>query len=305
MSAFIHQILENNSLNIAILGVVFGIVGIIFSSKHFKIFYTEENTQDLNENNRLNTLENEIKSIRKEISSDLLQNASKLIDNEMSNYLAENFDSMVLKKFDASNALEAEIFEDLDAKVNNRIDKYLSLKSIDEFTTYKKEDEKLERIMLGEKNLYQTLNQERRSSGTLKSVMINLFIIVNFGLIALYAFKGSQLTQYVTISISGLYISLAGFIIYIFRASNARTSALLAINEDLNKQNRAMEYIDKLGSDHDLTENDVEFIRILMANHAEREKNTDHPYEMVFKGISGSNIQFKGGKMAIGGKKEG
>jgi hypothetical protein len=132
--------------------------------------------------------------------------------------------------------------------------------------------------------------------------MINLFVIVNFGLIGLYVFKGAELSQYGALSLSGLYVSLAGFIIYIFRASNARTSVLLAIKEDLKKQNTAMEYVESIGNSRTLSQNDIDLIRMLMTNHSEREKKVDHPYEMVFKGISGSNIQFKGGKMAIGEK---
>ena len=70
------------------------------------------------------------------------------------------------------------------------------------------------RVVDGE--LHGTVEQERKSAGLMKSVMINLFVIVNFALIALYLFKGSELSQYGALSLSGLYISLAGFIIYIF-----------------------------------------------------------------------------------------
>lgn len=303
MESIIDIFLKEN-LQIAI--TIFTVITAMFTFEVFKrrskLFYSEDSTTEYDDRVRIKKLEKELSNLRKDISSGLLQNASELIDKEVSQYLNENIEEMTAKKLTETNALESEIFKELESKVLERIDLFLDSKSDSDFAATKKENDLISRRTYTEKELNQTVEQERKSAGLLKSVMINLFVIVNFGLIGLYVFKGAELSQYGALSLSGLYVSLAGFIIYIFRASNARTSVLLAIKEDLKKQNTAMEYVESIGNSRTLSQNDIDLIRMLMTNHSEREKKVDHPYEMVFKGISGSNIQFKGGKMAIGEK---
>jgi hypothetical protein len=293
---------ENLQIAITIFTVITAMFTFEVFKRRSKLFYSEDSTTEYDDRVRIKKLEKELSNLRKDISSGLLQNASELIDKEVSQYLNENIEEMTAKKLTETNALESEIFKELESKVLERIDLFLDSKSDSDFAATKKENDLISRRTYTEKELNQTVEQERKSAGLLKSVMINLFVIVNFGLIGLYVFKGAELSQYGALSLSGLYVSLAGFIIYIFRASNARTSVLLAIKEDLKKQNTAMEYVESIGNSRTLSQNDIDLIRMLMTNHSEREKKVDHPYEMVFKGISGSNIQFKGGKMAIGEK---
>ncbi|MGL1932245.1 MAG: hypothetical protein OCC45_10845 [Desulfotalea sp.] len=273
--------------------------------KRPRFFYsegTENSGSDYEDALKVRHLEREVAKLRKEISSGLLKNASELIDREVSTYLANNLESMTSSKLEDTKLLESKIFEELEKRVNKRIDAYLASKNTEDFAASKRENEIIEKRKVVDNELHRTVEQERKSAGLMKSVMINLFVMVNFALITLFLLKGSQLSQSGALSLSGLYISLAGFIIYIFRASNSRTSVLLAIKEDLKKQNSVMEYIENGNKSGSLTNQDIEFIRILMTNHSEREKKADHPYEMVLKGVSGTNIQFKGGKMAIGEK---
>ncbi|MES9855023.1 MAG: hypothetical protein ABW166_00255 [Sedimenticola sp.] len=294
------------------IGIMTGVFSVLIAlpmyrilGRRTRIFYsegTEDSDGEYEDRLKIKHLEREVSKLRKEISSGLLKNASELIDREVSTYLANNLESMTTSKLEDTKLLESKIFEELEKRVNKRIDAYLASKSTQDFAASKRENELIEKRIIVDNELHGTVEQERKSAGLMKSVMINLFVIVNFALIALYLFKGSELSQYGALSLSGLYISLAGFIIYIFRASNSRTSVLLAIKEDLKKQNSVMEYIENGNKSGSLTNQDIEFIRILMTNHSEREKKVDHPYEMVLKGVSGTNIQFKGGKMAIGEK---
>lgn len=223
-----------------------------------------------------------------------------LIESEIRQYLSEHMVTLTREELSKSQALESSLFIELENRVNNRIDEYLNTKDSEYFLSTRKLIEKNKRRDNAENELYGAVELERRSAGLLKSVMINLFIMVNFALIILYLLKGTEINQYGALSISGLYISLAGFIIYIFRSSNSRTSVLLAIKEDLKKQNTALEYIESARMKGDISENDIDFIRMIMTNHAEREKTVHHPYELILKGVSGTNIQFKGGKMSLG-----
>ncbi|EHW0633311.1 hypothetical protein MWT71_000004 [Vibrio parahaemolyticus] len=239
----IIESLLNGNIEIFV-GIMTGVVSVLIALPMFrilerkKLFYSEESGRDIEERDRLRILEKEVVKLRKELSSDLLKNASKLIEQEISMYLSENIGRMTSEKLKESKVLEDRIFNEIEERVNSRIDLFLESKTDEDLAASKRENHLFQQRESVEKELFHTVEQERRSAGLLKSVMINLFVIVNFALIVLYLLKGSELSQYGALSLSGLYISLAGFIIYIFRASNARTSVLLAIKEDLKNNTR-------------------------------------------------------------------
>lgn len=275
---------------------------IVFNNyvKRRKLFYSEDDRLTIEDSERILLLEKEVIRLRKDLSKDVLKNASELIESEIRQYLNENIANLAAQELKKSKVLEDSLFIELESRVNTRIDEYLKNQDSEYFLSSRKAKEQESRRFKVEDELYGAVELERKSAGLLKSVMINLFIVVNFALIILYLLKGADITQYGALSISGLYISLAGFIIYIFKSSNSRTSVLLAIKEDLKKQNTALEYIESVQLKGTISENDIDFIRMIMANHAEREKSVNHPYEMILKGVSGTNIQFKGGKMSLG-----
>ncbi|HCG8759689.1 TPA: hypothetical protein NKB00_004360 [Vibrio parahaemolyticus] len=306
MDTALNQVFEllntsNLAFFIAILSTLVAIFTTFFSNylRRRNVFYSEDRLS-IGESERIQLLEKEVMKLRKDLSKDVLKNASELIESEIRLYLSENMANLAQEELSKSQTLESNLFVELENRVNNRIDEYLKTKDSEYFSSARKVIEQQERRYKVESELYGAVELERKSAGLLKSVMINLFIVVNFALIFLYLLKGADINQYGALSISGLYISLAGFIIYIFRSSNSRTSVLLAIKEDLKKQNTALEYIESVRVKGDVSENDIDFIRMIMANHAEREKAVNHPYEMILKGVSGTNIQFKGGKMSLG-----
>ncbi|HFQ4974337.1 TPA: hypothetical protein ACGU7V_003308 [Vibrio vulnificus] len=302
LNQLIEQLTSSNLLfYISTLTALVGVLSVFLSNylRRRNLFYSEERLS-VEESERIHLLEKEVIKLRKDLSKDILKNSSELIESEIRQYLSENMTKLTQEELSKSKTLENSLFIELENRVNSRIDEYLNTKDSDYFSAARKVVEQQERRYKVESELYGAVELERKSAGLLKSVMINLFIIVNFALILLYLLKGADINQYGAISISGLYISLAGFIIYIFRSSNSRTSVLLAIKEDLKKQNTALEYIESVRVKGDISENDIDFIRMIMANHAEREKTVNHPYEMILKGVSGTNIQFKGGKMSLG-----
>ncbi|MDH5919021.1 hypothetical protein [Vibrio splendidus] len=306
MDSALNQLIEqltssNLLLYISMLTALVGVSSVVLSNylRRRNLFYSEDRLS-VEESERIHLLEKEVIKLRKDLSKDILKNSSELIESEIRQYLSENMTTLTQEELSKSKTLENSLFIELENRVNSRIDEYLNTKDSEYFSAARKVVEQQERRYKVESELYGAVELERKSAGLLKSVMINLFIIVNFALILLYLLKGADINQYGAISISGLYISLAGFIIYIFRSSNSRTSVLLAIKEDLKKQNTALEYIESVRVKGDISENDIDFIRMIMANHAEREKTVNHPYEMILKGVSGTNIQFKGGKMSLG-----
>jgi hypothetical protein len=142
-----------------------------------------------------------------------------------------------------------------------------------------------------------TIEQQMASVGRLKAVMINLFVLFNIGILLVYLFAASDLSDRAVYAISGLYVSLAAFIVYIYRSSNFRSSVLLALREDGKKAFDAMEYLERFTAKNKVTASDVEVLRMLLVNRAEREKQVDHPYELVLKGVSNTNVQLRGGKI--------
>lgn len=141
-----------------------------------------------------------------------------------------------------------------------------------------------------------TTDMQLQSTSNVKGRMISLFVMFNIGIVIGFIY----VPTFVAIGkdlILGLYISLATFIVYVYRASNARALVLLAIKEDLKRYHDAERYLANRGNAAP-TERDIEALKLILINRSEREKNSEHPYELALKGISNSTILFKGGKVA-------
>lgn len=159
------------------------------------------------------------------------------------------------------------------------------------------------------------LDDEYRNSIGFKAILINLFVVLNVVLlvtISLLAFfyperfqGGSSPFPYqISLTISGVYISFSAFIIYVVRFSNARSLTILALREDFSRRDILDSAAMQLVKKEDLNESDVALMKALMLNRAHREQNSSHPYEILLQGISGSNIQFQGGKLNVGKSKD-
>ncbi|SFM96561.1 hypothetical protein [Rugamonas rubra] len=151
-------------------------------------------------------------------------------------------------------------------------------------------------------DLEASVNQQLGSAASIRRAMLNLFVLFNISLLIVLLFNVSQVLASKEV-ILGLYVSMATFIVYVYRSSNARVLILLAVKEDLKRYHDAQKYILRFGSKPP-TEKDVDVLKLLLLNRVEREGNSEHPYELVLKGISNSNILFKGGKVATSGLKD-
>lgn len=147
------------------------------------------------------------------------------------------------------------------------------------------------------------VDKQLNTANSIKLVMMNLFVLFNFLIIASFFVVPSRFSDKASLTILGVYISLSAFIIFIYRASNSRSAALLAIKEDSKKFYDVFQFIKQFKKGASFSNNDVEIIKSILINRLEREKTTDHPYEVILKGVSNTNVMFKGGKIA-GGKKE-
>ena len=128
--------------------------------------------------------------------------------------------------------------------------------------------------------------------------MMNLFVFFNLSLLALFVATPERFTDRSSLTVLGVYVSLSAFIIYIYRASNARSASLLAIKEDEKKLASVFDFLETFKKGGAFTNNEVELIRLLLINRVEREKGADHPYEVILKGVTNSTVLLKGGKVS-------
>jgi len=245
-------------------------------------------------------LEERLYELSEEVKSDVFKDKLELVENEVEKYVENNLERIIGEKFTEMNSDEVAIKNEIRSIADKSVREFMSGDEISKIATQLAEQEVLKRKLTEEKRLNSMLDAQMQNAGTLKTVMINLFVVVNLGILAFYVFGNVGLIPEKAIyGVIGLYVSLATFIVYIYRASNSRTSALLAIREDSKKFYDVLQYLKSFKGNGELTEHDIDLIRMIMTNRAEREKATNHPYEMIFKGVSDSNIQFKGGKMSF------
>ena len=153
------------------------------------------------------------------------------------------------------------------------------------------------------KKLLEIQSQEYESAFSLRNKMINLFSFSVFAMILsfflLIFLKGDVFSIEKYIVVISLFLSLGFFVIYIIKSSNSRTSTLMSIYENQRNYQNMMHFISRLKVENGVTDNDLEVIRIMLVNYSGREKKVSHPYEIILKGLTNSNIQFSGGKMSV------
>lgn len=261
------------------------------------VFYSETNN-DISTvlAKRLKSLENDIESINRSLSEKNVAHP-ETIQREIEAQLAKELPSLLSKKIDEIKAIDASIDKDIQESIAIAVNSYLDKYSRPELEALQKERAREIERTLRSSILDKTIEEQMRSAGRLKTVMINLFVLFNIGILLIYLFNSSNLSDRAIGAIIGLYVSLAAFIVYIYRTSNFRSSVLLSLREDSKKYFDAEDYIRRLKPGSSPTERDIEVLRLLMLNRSEREKTADHPYEVVLKGVSNTNIQLRGGKI--------
>ncbi len=239
----------------------------------------------------------ELNDLKKELRSSI-DIPKESISEEVSRFLDQNLMELLRSKLDDGDAVERLLHERVDVTVKDTTIDVLSGYDLSQVAKAKATTDRLISQQRASTALEEVVEFERRSATMLRRVMINLFVLFNVSLLTGYIFLGEALTQFLAITISITYLSLSVFIIYIVRTSHYRTGVLLSIRENIHNQNIMMQFLDM--RDAPLTETDTEIARLLMTNRTEREHQTQHPYELILKNVSGTNIQFRGGKLQIG-----
>jgi hypothetical protein len=267
------------------------------------VFYSEPGSDSsTTTRRRLIELERELSLLRRSFTDKNLQARRDAIQAELEGQLTRELPELVKRKLDEIRALDKSI----DSSIRSAVDQAVSsfLEKLDPTRLLSDRREHLRSLERTEraKILEATIEEQMRSAGRLKAVMINLFVLFNIGVLLVYLFAAANLSDRAVTAIIGLYVSLAAFIVYIYRTSNFRSSVLLALREDAKKYFDADDYIRRLKQGASPSDRDVEVLKLLLLNRAEREKMADHPYEVVLKGVTNSNIQMKGGKMVAPAK---
>lgn len=269
------------------------------------IFYSDSSpTASRRNSDRLFDIEMQLREVEKRLNNKNLESQRIAIAAELEQQLTKNLPKLVSEKLEKFKTLDKSIDQQIKETIENAVSSFLIAHEPSKLIADRREqlraNERIERSNILEK----TIQEQSQSAGRLKAVMINLFVIFNIGILLIYLFAAASLSDRAVTAIIGLYISLAAFIVYIYRTSNFRSSVLLALREDAKKYFDADEYIRRLKPGSSPNDRDIEVLKLLLLNRAEREKMANHPYELILKGVSNSNIQLKGGKMISASKTE-
>lgn len=213
--------------------------------------------------------------MEKEIIRELLDKGltKKIVQAELENYCDDKVDKKVRESLLANNEL-SESFR----------------------MRFKKQE-------LSSNHLHETLTSEQRNSASMKSRLTNLFILFTLVMLGANFIYGNNVSDTNKILVGITYITLSSFLIFIIRTSHQRSAMLIAIQEDLKKQSELVDFFSNYKKGKDLTEHDIEFLKLLMVSRAERETRANHPFEVVLKNVSGSNIQLGKSSIKLGQSK--
>lgn len=290
--------------------IIFLIGSRVETLKIFKVIsslflYNEPNPKQTKDTAlKIADLEIQLANVHKLLSSKNIEARRATIEAELEEEITRSLPDLVAKKLEETQAIGTSIDSSIRKTIEESVSNFLSNQAPDTMIQDRREYRRMAERENRGKILETTIQEQMQSAGRLKTVMINLFVVFNIGVLSIYLFASDTLTDRAVSAIIGLYVSLAAFIVYIYRTSNFRSSVLLALHEDAKKYFDAEEYIRRLKPGASPSERDVEVLKLLLLNRAEREKMADHPYELILKGVSNSNIQLKGGKMISTSKGE-
>lgn len=271
-----------------------------------KLFLYEESNPNTSKSSsvRLSELESQVESMKRILLPKTIESHKEAIEAELQKQLSQHLPELIDRKIRETNAIENSLNAEIKGVIGEAVSSYLTQYPPSKLLENQREQIRIKDREMRGAILENTIQEQMGSAGRLKTVMINLFVLFNTGVLLIYFFAGASLTDKAVTAIIGLYISLAAFIVYIYRTSNFRSSVLLALHEDGKKYYDAEDYLRRLKPGASPTDRDVEVLKLLLLNRSEREKMADHPYELILKGVTNSNIQLKGGKMISSAKGE-
>ncbi|MCK1092125.1 hypothetical protein [Serratia marcescens] len=151
-------------------------------------------------------------------------------------------------------------------------------------------------------NLIALVDKEFANANLVRNVFINVFVIFTLCIIATYLWLDKiSLETKVVVGVS--YLSFSLFNIFIIKSSYRRTAMLLSIMEDSKKQSDIGDFMNRHRHGKDLSDNDIELIRMMYVSRAERERTVEHPYELFMKNVNGATINFGKGSVKVEGEK--
>jgi len=262
------------------------------------VFYSDSSGyQSKRMTKHLFELEEKVQSIQKLLTNKTLEAQRNAIEAELEDQLTRDIPKIVSRKLEKFKTIDNAFDSEIKSTIEEAVSEFLLANEPSKLLEDRREQLRLKERTERGNILEKTIQEQSQSAGRLKAVMINLFVIFNIGILLIYLFAAASLTDRAVTAIIGLYVSLAAFIVYIYRTSNFRSSVLLALREDAKKYFDADDYIRRLKPGASPNDRDIEVLKLLLLNRAEREKMANHPYELILKGITNSNIQLKGGKM--------
>ncbi len=248
----------------------------------------------------IDILNHRLTILEKDLTKNVLKDKRELISQELDKFIASNLATVIETNLDNPDLIKNSLLSNLKTDVQSEVKAFLSDTSIEDIQKIKYEEDEASRKEITHQSLLDTLKREASSTSMLKMIMINLFVVSTIGFLIFNIVLRPEFSMNAYIAILGLYIALGAFMLYIIKTSHYRSSVLLAIKEDASNYYKAVDYLSNIRQGTDITEHDVDIIRMILTNRSEREHKADHPYEVILKGISGSNVQFKGGKITLG-----
>lgn len=270
----------------------------------FKLFLYRDTTSEYTQakEDEIDRIEEKIRFLEKNLTNKILSKNTSLIHNEIENYINNNLEIILDNRLKSPDLINRSVLKSLNSEISSEINKKISQKSLKELQEDSSHISDIDSKHESHQSLMQMLERESKSASMLKMVMINLFVVSTLAFLVFNIFNRVGLPENSYYAILGIYFSLGAFMLYIIRTSHYRSSILIAIKEDERNFHHSLDYVKNVRGGEGPTENDIDLIRLIMTNRAERENKANHPYEVILKSVSGTNIQFKGGKINLGSK---
>jgi hypothetical protein len=305
METLIKETISFPAILIAYLPVLATVIGslILMQTKIFRLFIrtlfiSREERENGKTNDELQIIKETIAKLKEDQSSAVSEEFLGNLKHEINANASFRIQEIVDRHLKSLSEKGDPVVRHFEAEIRESVEEILKKAPVAEQVNESIRFADSERRRKNGQTLDELIARQLNSANNTRAAMMNLFVLFNLTLLGVFAFLPERFSDRSSITILGVYVSLSAFIIYIYRASNARSGSLLAVKEDDKKLSNLFEFLTAFKKSSTFSSNDVEIIRALLVNRIEREKGADHPYEVVLKGVTNSNVLLKGGKIS-------
>ncbi|MCF5261475.1 hypothetical protein, partial [Pseudomonas sp. PA-5-4A] len=149
--------------------------------KIMRVFFYSEPESGAKSSERITDLETHVANIQKALYEKNITSQRQAIQDELEQQLARNLPEIISRKLEETNAINNSVDSKIRITIENAVSAFLVQQEPSQLLKDRREHLRIQERQESTHNLEKTIQEQMSSSGRIKAVMINLFVLFNIG----------------------------------------------------------------------------------------------------------------------------